>query len=387
MLFTLNPSVLALVATFSKPAKDSEVLKVVVSAEKSSTGWKVRTERFTKKQAFTEPTVLVDAEPIVFLDGWISEPFGQILVQTPEGDLQVLRVFRGDNVKSTVKNLAPSRKQWGALVSDRVKQKSLTVENDAEFLIALDLAGPDGRIKSAMADKFRQVNHLLSQIIPAVANNSGTLSVVDAGCGKAYLSLSLMYVLQRDGVHVRLYGIDASQHVVDHCTTVAGKLGLENARFTCATIGSVDTGEECDLLIALHACDTATDEAIALGLTMNASLMLVAPCCHHEVQKQLRLDAVPEYARPLLDDGITKERLGDLLTDTMRRDIMRALGYDAHLEEFISLEHTQKNILLRAERQSISKPEALKWAHRVREMQRVWGVAPRLLQIVSLPEH
>ncbi|MCX6140609.1 MAG: SAM-dependent methyltransferase, partial [Candidatus Kapabacteria bacterium] len=350
---------------------------VVVSGVNSAEGWTIRTERFTEKQAFTEPTTVVEGEPSVALDSWIASRFRQILLQTPEADLQILRSFKGEEVKVSTKRLPPSRMNWDTIAVDRVKSKSLTSENDAAFLIALDLATPDGKIKAAMADKFRQVNHLLARVLarPGLAKDDGTYQVVDAGCGKAYLSLSLMYVLQRDGVDVHLHGIDANQHVVDHCTAVAARLGLVNATFTCARIGDVVPTQECDLLIALHACDTATAEAIALGLAMKATMMLIAPCCHHEVQKQLRKDSVPDYARPLLDDGITKERLGDLITDSLRRDILRALGYDAHLEEFIALEHTQKNILLRAEFVDTNERDRLQWADRVRSMIAAWGAA------------
>ena len=127
------------------------------------------------------------------------------------------------------------------------------------------------------------------------------------------------------------------------------------------------------MLIALHACNTATDDALELGLRLHAEVMLVAPCCHHEVQQQLQKERVPEWARPLLDDGITKERLGDLLTDTMRRDILRWKGYDAHLEEFISLEHTQKNILLKAVK--LQQPQqSERWHQSVTSMIDAWGV-------------
>ena len=118
---------------------------------------------------------------------------------------------------------------------------------------------------------------------------------------------------------------------------------------------------------------------------MKAEMMLIAPCCHHEVQKQLHKELVPEYVRPLLDDGITKERLGDLVTDTMRRDILRALGYEAHLEEFISLEHTQKNILIRAELTNSNEQDRLQWADRVRASILAWGAQPRLMSMVELP--
>jgi hypothetical protein len=280
----------------------------------------------------------------------------------------------------------------------------------------MDLATADGRIKAPMADKFRQVNHMLGRIAnseqraasselnrysrdlfrhsresgnPVLAprfrggdiqhrggDDSREFVVVDAGCGKAYLSLSLVYVMERMGRKVRLIGIDSNPKVIEHCRQVAQEMGFAGAEFHQGGISEVGKGltpPHCDMLIALHACNTATDDALELGLKLSAKTMLVAPCCHHEVQKQLSKERVPSWARPLLDDGITKERLGDLLTDTMRRDILRWKGYDAHLEEFISLEHTQKNVLLRAERKSTDDATE-RWRLSVEAMIEAWGV-------------
>jgi hypothetical protein len=351
----------AFVATFSRPLKNCRWTKAVVRAERDGTRWRLRVETFTTKQSFTAPS----QEPVENLDdalsALLSDSFRQILVQTPSKDVHVLRSFKSDRVEVSVHQTAASRKQWETLTSDRVKQRLLTPTDDGRFLHLLDLATENGQILAAMADKFRQVNHLLGRVASSEQRTaiseqraaSSEFVIVDAGCGKAYLSLSLMYVLERMGRKVRLVGIDSNEHVIKQCEHVAQEMGFTNAKFVVSDIRSAaDTigVPSCDLLIALHACDTATDQAIELGLALSAERMLIAPCCHHYVQKQLRKDRVPESVRPLLDDGITKERLGDLITDTMRRDILRWKGYDAHLEEFISQEHTQKNILLSAER-------------------------------------
>jgi len=371
----------AFIATFSKPPKGAGHIRIVVSGSRNTTGWHIRKESFTQKQSFTAPSGERIVSVMEALAPLFEREFKQILVQTPEADVQILR--SSDLATTTVKQAPPSKLKWTEVATDRTKQKALTPEHDLDLLVALDLATADGKIKPSMADKYRQVNHLLLRWTPV---GNGPVRIVDAGCGKAYLSLSLMYVLQRAGREVFVHGIDANQHVVDHCIGVARELGLVNARFTCARIGDLIANESCDLLIALHACDTATDEALALGISMKAKALLVAPCCHHEVQKQLRKESVPEYARPLLEDGITKERLGDLLTDTMRRDILRSLGYDAHLEEFIALEHTQKNILLKAEFRNTNERDRTQWADRVRSMIKEWGAAPRLMSFVSLRE-
>ena len=398
MLTELLSGADAFVATFSRPLKNSQWTKAVVRAEREDGRWRLRVESFTTKQSFTAPS----QEPVDNLDKALSallaDSFRQILVQTPSQDVHVLRSFKHDRVEVAVKHTAASRTHWDSVTSDRVKQRLLAPSEDSRFLHLMDLASENGQILAAMADKFRQVNHLLGRVVSseqrAASSEQRTASseqraesseqraessefvIVDAGCGKAYLSLSLMYVLERMGRKVRLVGIDSNEHVIGKCKHVAREMGFTNASFVVSDIRSaidIMGVSSCDLLIALHACDTATDQAIELGLRLSAERMLIAPCCHHYVQKQLHKDRVPESVRPLLDDGITKERLGDLVTDTMRRDILRWKGYDAHLEEFISQEHTQKNILLSAQRLR-EQPAANYWHTVVANTVEAWGV-------------
>ncbi len=336
------------------------------------------TECFTERQAFRKVS---EGAPFnkVERDLWTVE-YGQLLIQTPAYDLHVLR--KGDRV--TIKERPASRQFWSleseasavelspsvssdsvsrSPIGDRQKSRALDASADAELLKHIDLLTPEGTIRASMADKFRQLNHLLSIVdsldVVHDLKTGSVLHVVDAGCGKAYLSFALTHVLKKRGIHVHLLGIDTNPHVIEHNRTVAAALGFDKAQFEVSTIAGTYTSADsakgtealrCDVLIALHACDTATDEALALGIRTNALAMLVAPCCHHFVQKQMRgtsKEAAPEVS-PLLEDGIIRERIGDLLTDTMRRDIVRSYGYDAHLEEFIALEHTMKNILLKA---------------------------------------
>jgi hypothetical protein len=393
MLTELLSTADVFVATFSRPLKNCRWTKAVVKGERISGLWRLRIECFTERQAFTEPA----SEPVADLDRalahLLNESLRQILVQTPAQDHHIFRSFKSSGVQVTVNQLPPTRSAWEQLASDRTKQRALTPEHDADFLYRMDLATEDGRIKSSMADKFRQVNHMLQRAANSeqrAANSeqrtaNSEFVVVDAGCGKAYLSLSLMYVMERMGRKVRLIGIDSNPKVIEHCRQVAQEMGFAGAEFHVGGISEVGKGlalPHCDMLIALHACNTATDDALELGLVLEADVMLVAPCCHHEVQRQMRKERVPEWARPLLDDGITKERLGDLLTDTMRRDILRWKGYDAHLEEFISLEHTQKNVLLKAEKKPIDDATA-HWRASVEAMIEAWGVQCALWQRLS----
>lgn len=386
----LSDSHPACIATFSKPPKGAAHERLVLSAQRGPDGWHVRVERFTKKQAFTDAAAPPVEDVNVLLESFLHEGWGQTLIQTPNEDIHILQSLKGDDLRRTTKRKPPSRSRWDAVALDRTKLRLLQPVKDAALLHALDLATEDGRIKTAMADKFRQVNHLCAQWMPQLRTLAASLkgrpmSIVDAGCGKAYMSLALVYLLRREGIAAELHGIDTNPHVIEHCRNAASELGMDNTTFTCGTIGSLAEPASCDVVIALHACDTATDDALALALRMQAAVMIIAPCCHHYVQQQLRSPSVPDEARALLDDGITRERLGDLLTDTVRRDVLRSFGYDANLEEFIALEHTQKNVLLRAVRVNMPDRDQHRWADRVRHTCKAWGIQPRICELVTLP--
>ena len=382
----LPPSATACVATFSKPPKGTEHVRLVVYAEHTSDGWRMRFVRFTERQSFTDP-----AGPLVgsiddVITGVLDQGWGQLLLQTPESDVHILQKFKQGSLRRTVRTGRPSRIDWDLVAQDRVKHRVLDPVMDARLLHVLDISDISGVIRSGMADKYRQICHLID-----IARQSVTtpdVRILDAGCGKAYLSLALAYVLERGGCTVHLHGVDANPHVIDHCRRAAAEIGLTNASFQCAPIADTRlpwSGQQSvvDVVIALHACDTATDDALSLALQLQATTILAAPCCHHYVQKKLQRDVVPEWARPLLDDGITRERLGDLITDTMRRDLLRSRGYNAHLEEFVSFEHTPKNILLRAVRAGTSVHDKERFTQQVLEMRQAWGVAPKLFELLN----
>lgn len=343
----------------------------------------IRVEAFTTRQCFTSHHPAESLTTLLELC-WESG-YGQILVQTPGHDVQVLRSAS----RETIRRTKPSRKRWDALTSDRRKTHHLEQQRDAALLHALDLASADGTILASMADKYRQLNHLIDQAMRlACIRSQQPLHIIDAGCGKAYLSLAMTYVLRREGYDVSLLGVDTNPHVIAHASQVATQLSLDDCSFVVQPIRSLWTlpippdTRRSTLLIALHACDTATDDALMAGLTLHADAMLVAPCCHHFVQQQLSASTAPEAVRLLLDDGITKERLGDLLTDSMRRDIVRAYGYEAHLQEFISLEHTMKNVLLKAERRRKHIDTASVDLSTILQTAQTWGATPMLLNLV-----
>lgn len=342
-----------------------------------SDGALLRIETFTARQSFTR---MQDGGVDDTLQAIWAVGFRQTLVQTPEGDLQALRSARQPE-RTTLRRCAPSRTTWAEPTADRRKRRLLDPQHDAAILHALDLATADGTIRTTMADKYRQLERLLETALHLDAvTTEADVTIVDAGCGKAYLSLALAALLERDGRTVHLRGVDTNAFVIDHARRTAEALGLRDALFTVGPIAAI-AEEACTCFLALHACDTASDDAIVAALRCRAEAILIAPCCHHHVQRQLRAATAPAWARPLLEDGITKERLGDLVTDTIRRDVVRAHGYNAHLEEFVALEHTAKNILLKAERHRTTPATADLSA--VAATAAAWGVEPYLLTALT----
>jgi 2-polyprenyl-3-methyl-5-hydroxy-6-metoxy-1,4-benzoquinol methylase len=375
----------ASVWTFSKPGRTSAWSPTIAQTLGCPTlprritvrcqGTSIRVDCFSERQSFT---AWWQGAPHELIDALWQCHYGNVLVQTAQADWQALRSARHAN-HVTVKRMAASRSLWTDVAADAAAQHVMTPDDRLRFHEAFDMLTHDRRLKVGMADKARQVDRLVDRafaldvIRQSVAGS--TLRLVDAGCGKAYLSIALAMALQRRHIDVCLHGIDGNEHVVAQAQRVAQSVGLRNATFTCASIADC-RAQPTDIFVALHACDTASDDAIRLALASNAQALLVAPCCHKAIQRQLRVDRVPEAVRPLLRDGIQRERLGDLVTDAIRKEYIRCHGYEVGLEEFVALEHTGKNVLICAERKNDVTTPSL---HTVVAFCSQWGVTSCLL--------
>jgi SAM-dependent methyltransferase len=206
---------------------------------------------------------------------------------------------------------------------------------------------PDGRVRKSRYDKFRQVNRfleLVDDVVPAL-RTQGTLRIVDFGCGKSYLTFAIHHLLtELRGRAVEIVGLDVKDDVIASCSALAARTGASGLRFERGEIAAFDAGGLVDLVVALHACDTATDEALAQAVRWDADAILAVPCCQKEAYRQLESPLLA----PLLRHGLAKERFAALVTDTLRAQLLELAGYEAQLVEFIDLEHTAKNVLIRA---------------------------------------
>jgi SAM-dependent methyltransferase len=241
----------------------------------------------------------------------------------------------------------------------------------------------------ATADKQRQVQHYVELLRPLpIWSRTGPLRIVDAGCGKAYMSLALYLYARRRGLEVELVGVDSNPEVVERVRAIADELGYDGTRFEAATILDYTHAREepVDLLVSLHACDTATDEAIAAGVRLGAEAIVLAPCCQHECLVQINHALAERGAGvwgPVVEHGILRARLADLVTDSLRSSALEALGYSAEAIEFVAAEHTTKNLMIRAVRRP-NRRRAERALREYRELADTWGVKPTLEGLVSL---
>ncbi len=280
--------------------------------------------------------------------------FRQVNLLTTEADFEFRANPRGD---VSARRGKPSSKRPVEVAHDIAKQYLIPEGKPCAFLEAVGVMTPDGRVRAAMQHKFRQINRFLEFVNDIVRElpAEGVLRVVDFGCGKSYLTLAIHHLLTVNHARqVEVVGIDRTPEVVETCRNVAERLELEGLTFQVGDIGTADVSGPVHLAVALHACDTATDAALAKAVHWQANVILAAPCCQHEVASQLNAAGL----ELLQTHGILKERFASMATDALRAAALEASGYRTQVIEFIDLDHTPKNLLLRAVRRQKSEPES-----------------------------
>ncbi len=264
------------------------------------------------------------------------------------------------------------------LSHDRQKQRMLPESN--QIFKALEMSDMLGRIKPTKMDKYKQVDEflrLMNQLIDGQLSDQKDISIVDLGCGHAYLTFAVQEFLKNKFQKVSILGVDERVDSKDHNEKVAVKLKVQSS-FIAAKIADTPN-QKVDIAIALHACDTATDDAISWAVKNNAKVIMVAPCCMHQLQTQIK-DS-PEPWALLTKYGLVKERLIDLITDSLRAQILKLLGYKVDIVEFIGGEHTARNILIRAVKSDLPALEIDK--ERYIQMLNQWQIKPYLANLLA----
>ncbi len=284
------------------------------------------------------------AEKIVY---YMEQDFKQALIQTETAECTILVSKKG---KATIKTKKKSAAKVD-LSHNRQKQYILEEGQKIPFLIDLSIMNLEGKVVKAKYDKFRQINKYLEfirDILPKLPTGR-TIRIIDFGCGKSYLTFAMYYYLHdMQGLPIEVIGLDLKTDVIKHCNELAERYEFTHLRFEMGDIAQFEGTDSVDMVVTLHACDTATDYAIEKAVKWGASVILTVPCCQHEVNKQIQSD----FLKPVLKYGLLKERMSALLTDAIRANMLEELGYDTQVLEFIDMEHTPKNILIRATKKS-----------------------------------
>lgn len=317
----------------SKPRTNKHLKKLTITQFNLGQGLKYKVVKHTKTQAFTD---VLDGDEILERVGiGLNDEFFFADLWTNDVEWTLMQSKKG---KQTL--IKKKAKKEIAIDQEHNTAKSYHISSDRPYLKLLGISTEAGKVHARMQRKYRQINkfvenieHLTKQEVPA--------SVVDMGSGKGYLTFALYDYLSQVNPDVVVKGFEIRQDIVDKCNAVANQCGYTLLSFHVGDIGSVDIGD-VDMTVALHACDIATDMAIAKGIESGSKYIVVAPCCHKQVRKDISV------SDPILKHGILAERQAEIVTDAVRALLLQSKGYDTKIFEFVDLEHTAKNLMITA---------------------------------------
>ncbi|MDQ3006338.1 MAG: SAM-dependent methyltransferase [Chloroflexota bacterium] len=369
-------------AVFSGQQKGSSLqwVKVVVRPVEIKDERNLQFSYFDEKKDITSNYLV--AESTAPLDELLALRFRNIFVENTTGNLQVNISKKGKVLVNEVKAGSPAIPD---LSHDRQKSRLLTAGNAEPFLKAVGIMTQDGKIRADMQRKFKQINEFLRLIDETDSFMHFTghpLHVVDFGCGNAYLTFAVYYYLHdilKLDAHV--VGVDVKADLIERHQEKAKALGWGQLTFATGRISEYRSEIVPDVVLALHACDTATDDALAQGIRWGSKLIVCAPCCQHELQQQMSQVPLPTALLPIFQHGILFERMGDILTDTFRASILRIMGYRTDVTQFVPIEHTAKNLMIRAVR--TAPAGNARWMEEYRNLKEFWHVTPYLERLLG----
>lgn len=329
--------------TISNPTNKDGVIKIKVRQVCIKDERHFQIESFTKTQAFQKNVTKEEAI------GVISElvlGYKQVQIET-QSLLASALVSKKGKVTIKKKQKQNETKEVEIKHHNRTKNYILKEGTRVPFLEELGVMTKEGKIVKSKYDKFKQINRYLEfieDVLPQLPKDR-EVNIIDFGCGKSYLTFAMYYYLKElKNYDVKIIGLDLKEKVIEHCTELAKKYGYEKLSFQQGDITNYQKDDEkVDMVVTLHACDTATDIALAKAVKWNAKVILSVPCCQHELNSQIK----SEVLEPVLKYGLIKERMAALITDGLRASYLESQGYEMQVMEFIDMEHTPKNILLR----------------------------------------
>ena len=367
----------------SNPRDKTGIIKIKVRPLEKKGELFFQIESFTKTQAFHENLKGEDA--CRKIAGYM-EQFGQMQLETVREECTVLVSKKG---KVTIRRRRRQREAAPADRSHNRKKRYILDEGTpVPFLKDLGVMTEDGKIVRTKTDKFRQINRFLEfieDILPRLEIGR-ELTILDFGCGKSYLTFAMYHYLHElRGYDIRIIGLDLKKDVIDHCGRLAEKYGYDKLTFLVGDIADYDGVDRVDMVVTLHACDTATDYALAKAMSWGTNVILAVPCCQHELNAQFAGGGVKRGEcdadlAPVMDYGLLRERFAALATDGLRAKYLEREGYETQVLEFIDMEHTPKNILIRAVKTGRKDQKA---AEEIKKCIEFLGAAPTLGRLLD----
>ena len=360
-------------AVLSNPRQKEAAEKIKVRPLLQKEKLLFQIETFRNHQAFHRN---VEPEEACRLLQKAMENMRQMQIETRR-HLYTVLVSKKGKVTIKKKALACERKEID-LSHNRKKHYILEEGVPVPFLLDLGVMTEEGKVVNSRFDKFRQINRFLEfieDILPEL-DWSREVTIIDFGCGKSYLTFAMYYYLHEcKGYNIRIIGLDLKKEVIRHCSGLGRKYGYEKLTFLEGDIAGYTGADHADMVVTLHACDTATDYVLAKAVGWGAKVILSVPCCQHELNGQIENDIL----KPILKYGLLKERMAALVTDGLRAEYLECAGYDTQILEFIDMEHTPKNILIRGVKNG-KKGENQKAVKKCEEFLHVSPTLGRLLE-------
>lgn len=383
LTWILDEQLLGAVVSSPVSKKESAISRCRIRPVSLQGMLKFQAEEQVGKQAFHKN--MSKQETIVYLTDLLEHSLKQAELSSEKGSVMVLVSKKGKVTVKTKKKVQDEKTKMSSqpkiLVHNRKKRYVLEEGKPIPFLVELGVMTAEGKVASSKYDKFRQINRFLEfieDILPKLPRER-EITILDFGCGKSYLTFAMYYYLkEQKGFDIRIIGLDLKKEVIEFCNELSEKFGFEKLKFFCGDIAEYEGVDQVDMVVTLHACDTATDYALAKAVKWGARVILSVPCCQHEINRQIQ----NEELEPILGYGLLKERISALMTDGIRAQVLEHYGYRTQILEFIDMEHTPKNLLIRAVRQGNRKNNQ----KQIQQILNSFALTPMICHLLPLEE-